>query len=590
MSSYHDGNNTVPYHRFNSTGHDRRRKRSRRFSILTSTEAHFATDETRCYGNYAEIRKRLDYDYHCRYRKERQWLHDGIIEHFLESEASDLCWLKPKDPWLILTVGPPGAGKRYSIDHLIRLGRMPLLSYIFVDPDEIRRMLPEYELFVERVPEKVDELTKKEAGYIAETMVHATLNDGRNVFFDGCLQDADWYCKFLDALKEQRPGLRIGIIHVAAERSIILDRIHMRAKETGREISEEDLDRMLDSIPSCLEKVRPYVEMIWQIRNDDEPELVGSNWVEFSMFFTQQSAFSRPKNGIPRQISLEDYPSPMDLRRRSILQSRRRFSVLVSSEENHQMKELDFIGPYAHIRKTLDYSYHKNYTFDRQRFQDAIISELLRHAVVEDQDGNICTTPTEPWIVFTAGAMGAGKSYTMKRLVDQGRFPLIAFINVDPDGIRRQLPEFHLYVSSNPELAGELTRKEAGFISEILTLAALETGKNVLVDGSLRDHDWYKSYFARLREGFPSLRLAILHVTAPREAIFQRAAERAIMTGRVVPREVLESAFEQVPISVAVLKDYVDYHVELENAPDTPDIRLVTPGVTWESFTANWAQ
>ena len=73
--------------------------------------------------------------------------------------------------------------------------------------------------------------------------------------------------------------------------------------------------------------------------------------------------------------------------------------------------------------------------------------------------------------------MGAGKSYTMRNLVDRGRFPLLAFVKVDPDEIRRQLPEYHLYVTDSPELAGELTNKEAGFIAEILTLAGLEKGK-----------------------------------------------------------------------------------------------------------------
>jgi len=32
-----------------------------------------------------------------------------------------------------------------------------------------------------------------------------------------------------------------------------------------------------------------------------------------------------------------------------------------------------------------------------------------------------------------------------------------------------------------------MTRKEAGYIVEILTLAALQAGENVLVDGSLRE-------------------------------------------------------------------------------------------------------
>lgn len=120
--------------------------------------------------------------------------------------------------------------------------------------------------------------------------------------------------------------------------------------------------------------------------------------------------------------------------------------------------------------------------------------------------------------------MGAGKSHTLNMLVQKDRFPLTAFVVVDPDEIRRLLPEFHMYINENPELAGELTRKEAGFISEILTLAALQAGKNVLQDGSLRDPDWYQTYFKRLRKEFPDVRQAILHVTAPREAVFQRAA------------------------------------------------------------------
>lgn len=119
--------------------------------------------------------------------------------------------------------------------------------------------------------------------------------------------------------------------------------------------------------------------------------------------------------------------------------------------------------------------------------------------------------------------MGAGKSHTMQYLVEKGRFPLSAFVRVDPDEIRSHFPEYQLYVKHFPDRAGELTRKEAGYLCEILTLAALQAGKNVLLDGSLRDADWYKGYFGRLREEFPLLKLAILEVTAPKEAVLARA-------------------------------------------------------------------
>jgi hypothetical protein len=80
-----------------------------------------------------------------------------------------------------------------------------------------------------------------------------------------------------------------------------------------------------------------------------------------------------------------------------------------------------------------------------------------------------------------------------------------------------------LYASLCPEDAGELTNKECGYVSEIITLAGLESGKNVLVDGSLRDSDWYKVYFQMLRDRYSHLKIAILHIVAPREAVFQRA-------------------------------------------------------------------
>ena len=82
--------------------------------------------------------------------------------------------------------------------------------------------------------------------------------------------------------------------------------------------------------------------------------------------------------------------------------------------------------------------------------------------MIRDRDGFICTAPTEPWIVFTAGAMGAGKSHTIHKLKEMNHFPLLAFVKVDPDEIRRDLPEFSEYLEENPLMAGYLTKKEAG--------------------------------------------------------------------------------------------------------------------------------
>ena len=106
----------------------------------------------------------------------------------------------------------------------------------------------------------------------------------------------------------------------------------------------------------------------------------------------------------------------------------------------------------------------------------------------------VCEQLEVNWLVFTAGTMGAGKGYVLQWLNDQSLFPLDSFVLVDPDRLREQLPETCEYVRRDPQTAGYYTQKEVGYISEVLTLHGLKSGKNVLVDGSLRDADWYVLY------------------------------------------------------------------------------------------------
>jgi hypothetical protein len=204
------------------------------------------------------------------------------------------------------------------------------------------------------------------------------------------------------------------------------------------------------------------------------------------------------------------------------------YDLSLSTEDNYQSTQKTFHGKFQRIRASLDYTYHANYTPQRQILQDQIISTLLSRSnanITDYNTGNSCISPKNPWIVFTAGAMGSGKSYTIKQLHAYDRFPLETFITVDPDEIRRLLPEFEKYLDFNPEMAGEHTRKEAGFLAEMLTQIALKNGRNVLVDGSLKDAEWYHDYFHLLKKDYEEfgLKIGILHVTAPREAVFERA-------------------------------------------------------------------
>lgn len=267
-----------------------------------------------------------------------------------------------------------------------------------------------------------------------------------------------------------------------------------------------------------------------------------------------------------------------------------------STEENYRASDNDeneegFYGPFRSIRqRLLDHRYHSPYSKTRQAVQDAVLLSLLSTTTVYDRDtGRVCSIPTNNWIVFTAGCYGAGKTHTIRKLHESGEFPLDGFVQVDPDEIRRRLPEFHVYIQRNPERAGELTRKEAGMMAELLTNHALEQGQNVLVDGSLRDAEWYEEHFADLRKAYPKLRIGIFHVTAPPEAVFERVQQRAKATGRVVPVDALLRSMDEVPKAVKRLSRSVDLFLEVYNPPQVdsesmPEPKGVDPGTIAATF------
>ena len=248
------------------------------------------------------------------------------------------------------------------------------------------------------------------------------------------------------------------------------------------------------------------------------------------------------------------------IRRRSTL---KKFSPAVSTEQNNADINAESRGPYAHLRKQLDYTYHVQYRKERQWLQDSIIEDILDANMPSDL--TICITPTEPWLLFTVGSRGAGKKHVIRELSDNGQLPLLSFVRVDPDEIRRRLPEFTSYSQKNPCLVDELTRKESGFIAELILLAALQAGRNVIFDGAMASPQWYIDLVWSLRKEYPSLKFGILHVTAPRKVILQRARSKYAETGRDITRECIATHINNIQASVDKAKSHVDFCCEVHN-------------------------
>ena len=115
-----------------------------------------------------------------------------------------------------------------------------------------------------------------------------------------------------------------------------------------------------------------------------------------------------------------------------------------------------------------------------------------------------------------------------------------------------------------------MTHQESGYVQEITLEAGLKQSKNLWVDGSLRNMQYFKMKFAEIRHRFPEYRIGILHVDAPKEAVLARALARGKITGRFVPEELLLAALEQVPKSVTELSHWADYSATINNTGHSP--------------------
>jgi len=133
------------------------------------------------------------------------------------------------------------------------------------------------------------------------------------------------------------------------------------------------------------------------------------------------------------------------------------YDYSISTTEAYEQPDAPFIGAFSNIRLLLDYSYHAHYTPQRQHVQDTIIHFFLHYHHSDDDktlfpphlpppllpppppiDCPLGHSPRGPWVVFTAGPMGAGKSHSLKWMARRGYFPLDKFVHVSRRRRRRR--------------------------------------------------------------------------------------------------------------------------------------------------------
>jgi predicted ABC-type ATPase len=210
------------------------------------------------------------------------------------------------------------------------------------------------------------------------------------------------------------------------------------------------------------------------------------------------------------------------------------------------------------FRELLDKNYHRTYSIDRIAFQDKIVEDII-----SSPDDAGTKQKHQPWVIFTAGPTGVGKSTIIRWLLDRGYLPLTNIVKIDMDEIRLKLIDNDVELS--PLEVGDATQEEAGSIAELALLSSLSFNKNVIVDGSMRNINWYRDYLKTLQELFPSIKIAILHVTANTETVIERVRERALKIKRDVPEKRLNETLAITVEKLLPLRSYSSLFVSISN-------------------------
>lgn len=224
---------------------------------------------------------------------------------------------------------------------------------------------------------------------------------------------------------------------------------------------------------------------------------------------------------------------------------------------------------YDYIKQYLDLSYYTNvYTNARIKLHNDIIDKYFTNI------DNVINKKKQKFI-FTSGAYGSGKSFVVEQLNKFCKINLKKYIYVDPDEIRKELPEYNQIINNEPLNLGILTNQESFFIGEIIRLHAMFLGLDVIYDSSLKNFNWIKNHIGWIRNTFVSCEIIIIHIQSDLANILERNLSRAKQTKRCIsPNSIEQSYFDSIE-TFTKINNIVDKSIIIPNISDVESINYI---------------
>ncbi|KAI9023365.1 zeta toxin-domain-containing protein [Hyaloraphidium curvatum] len=245
---------------------------------------------------------------------------------------------------------------------------------------------------------------------------------------------------------------------------------------------------------------------------------------------------------------------------------------------NYAGEPFAFAGQLLDARQKRDYDYHAHFAELRQHWQDSLVQSISARSPPVDA----------PFLIYTAGPPGAGKSYVLSWMSEKGYLPLENVVQIDPDRIKAAMPEWPHYLKQVGEKAAALCHRESGLIAELVQHVAMEERQNIWVDGTLKDANYFTTLFKQFAVDYPHYRICLIKISAPEEVLRQRIEARAKKTGRSVPPEVIKEGLEGVDRSLQILTPLVHFVAHVSNGDDSEPVlemcQMIDTSGNWDNL------
>lgn len=201
--------------------------------------------------------------------------------------------------------------------------------------------------------------------------------------------------------------------------------------------------------------------------------------------------------------------------------------------------------------------------------------------------------PTQkPTAVVMMGGPAAGKGTVLKHIM--GTDEPADLVNVNPDDVKKQLPEYQKLTaglgtdpkSGKPKSAVDaafLTHVESSEVSKQVLASAVENRQNVMLDGTGKNLKTFLPKIQKLKDAGYHVMLVMPHITAMDAQ--QRAINRAEHKGRYVPPEIVDRAHALISGNFRKVAAQTDEFVLFDN--NKPPPRPVLSGARGQSDTVH---